>query len=97
MNKIISLGLLAVILISKSVFAAPALEVIEFWDARDEQSTQTVDHSQWQNLLNVYLDDQHESGVNRFDYRSVSSDDSDKLDDYLKSVSYTHLTLPTKA
>lgn len=78
------ISLLVSLVISYNALAAPELDVIEFWDARDEQSTQTVDHSQWQEILNVYLDDEDPSGVNRFDYKSVSSQDSDKLDAYLE-------------
>ena len=84
MNKLTSLFLVvmssfAMLVISSNVSAAK----IEFWDARDEQSTQQVDHSKWQEILDIYLNDEHESGINRFDYASVSSDDSAKLDDYL--------------
>ena len=87
-NKLI-VGSVAVVALSQSAIAAPELTKIEFWDARDEQSTEVVDHSAWQALLNVYLDDQHASGINRFDYKSVSKEDIKKLDgylDYLQSV-----------
>ena len=85
LRKYINLSLVSILLMSVSgqAFSAPELSVIEFWDARDEQSQEVVDHSAWQELLNVYLNDQHESGVNRFDYKSVTKEDSKKLDTYL--------------
>ena len=71
------------LVLNQNAWAAPGLEKIEFWDARDNQSTQVVDHSAWQDLLNVYLNDQHPSGVNRFNYKAVSKEDDKKLDKYL--------------
>lgn len=76
-------GLLFALLVGVTASAAPQLEGIEFWDERDEQSELVVDHSQWQELLDIYIDDQHASGVNRFDYKSVSKEDKKKLDTYL--------------
>jgi len=57
-------GSVAVVALSHSAIAAPELTKIEFWDARDEQSTEVVDHSAWQALLNVYLDDQKPRQLN---------------------------------
>jgi len=76
LTKLSIIGLLLSLVISHNAFAA---DVIEFWDARDEESTQVVDHSQWQEILNTYLNDEDPSGVNRFDYKSVSSEDSEHL------------------
>ena len=83
LTKFSIISLLISLLISHSALAA---DVIEFWDARDEESTQVVDHSQWQEILNTYLNDEDSSGVNRFDYKSVSKEDSGKLDAYLKHL-----------
>lgn len=79
----LSLVLLVMMSISAKVFSAPDLDVVEFWDARNEQSQEKIDHGAWQELLNTYLDDEHVSGINRFDYKSVTSADSTKLDTYL--------------
>ena len=54
------------------------------WDQANEQSTETIDHSLWQGVLTEYLDDQHPSGINLFDYAAVSDDQRDNLDDYLE-------------
>jgi len=68
---------------ANTAIAAPGAEVIEYWDARDEKSTVNIDHSVWQSLLNQYLDDQHASGINRFDYKAVTQADIERLDGYL--------------
>ena len=80
LNKLV---VVCVVALSQSAFAAPNLTKIDFWDARDDESSVVVDHSAWQALLNTYLDDQHKSGINRFDYKAVSKEDSKKLDEYL--------------
>ena len=64
--------------------AAPASELIPFWDDREPASQLKVDHTHWQALLNKYLDDQHPSGINRFDYAGVSSIDRRTLRSYLE-------------
>ncbi len=94
-SKFSFVGLLLALLFSVTASAAPQLEGIEFWDERDEQSELVVDHNQWQELLNIYIDDQHPSGVNRFDYKSVSEEDKKKLDtylDYLQSLTPREMT-----
>lgn len=68
------------------VSAAPVSEAQEFWMAYDEQSTIEVSHQLWQGLLDKYLDANHASGVNRFNYEGVSKADRKSLDDYLDSL-----------
>jgi hypothetical protein len=63
--------------------AAPKAELIKFWDDSEPQSIMQVDHSAWQEILTAYVDDQHISGVNRFDYGSVTPADALKLKNYL--------------
>ena len=65
---------------------APSSESQPFWDVRNEQSQRTIDHSSWQELLDNYLDDDHESGVNRFDNESVSAPHKALLVSYLESL-----------
>ena len=66
--------------------AAPEAELISFWDARDEASNEAVDHTLWQELLDAYLQADHPSGINRFDYAALnaSTEDRSKLSAYLK-------------
>jgi len=65
---------------------APAPESNPFWEVRNDQSQRVVDHSSWQVLLDNYLDDDHESGINRFDYDSVSAQNRAILVSYLDSL-----------
>ena len=71
---------------SSLVSAAPDSDVQEFWMAHDEQSKIEVSHQAWQDLLDKYLDADHASGVNRFNYKAVESSDRKALDDYLDSL-----------
>ena len=58
----------------------------EVFAAYDEQSARMVDHSAWDGLLGRYLDSEHPSGVNRFDYAAVSPEDRRVLDEYLDEL-----------
>jgi hypothetical protein len=63
--------------------AQQAANLIPFWDDREPDSGLVVNHAPWQSLLSKYLDDQHASGINRFDYASVARGDLRLLDEYL--------------
>lgn len=77
-------GLLAV----ASADAAPKSELIPFWDVSDESNESTIDHSEWQALLDTYLHE-HSSGINRFDYKALKEnrEDYESLVDYLLRLS----------
>ncbi len=64
-------------------------ELISMWDASDERSTASIDHSAWQDILDAYLISDHPSGINRFDYGALkaNSEDRQKLGGYLQSLS----------
>ncbi len=66
--------------------AAPKMELRPFWNISNEQSTQVLDHSAWQQLLDRYLDARHLSGINRFDYAAVTSVDHRLLERYLQQL-----------
>ena len=67
-----------------SAFAAPkAIKLIGFWDDHEPLSAIQVNHSPWQEILNMYVDDQHASGINRFDYEAVTAGDALKIKNYL--------------
>ncbi len=72
-------------LVSGLVSAAPGPESksIKFWDDYEERSLINVNHDPWQAILNKYLDDNHPSGINRFDYAAVTEVDLQRLNDYL--------------
>ena len=65
------------------VKAAPFGELLSFWDDREDSSTVTLDHSVWQALLDEYLNDQTDDGVNRFNYDGMLEADKSQLESYL--------------
>jgi len=71
---------------SNTVVAAPDSDAIKFWTDHDESSTVEVSHQAWQDLLDKYLDADHDSGVNRFNYEAVEKADRKLLDSYLDSL-----------
>lgn len=66
--------------------AAPKAELIKFWNDNEPLSTMQVDHNPWQEILTAYVDDQHASGINRFDYSAVTASDARKLKEYLAAI-----------
>jgi len=71
---------------SQLSIAAPDSSVQVFWSVSNESSTRIIEHNDWQTLLDIYLDDEHPSGINRFDYAVVSSEDRKKLSHYLQQM-----------
>jgi len=74
---------LALITMSLSLKA----DVTSFWNHSDEQSTASVDHSQWQALLSQYLMTDTPSKVHLFNYKGVTNTDHQNLKHYLTSLS----------
>ncbi|MBV1878228.1 MAG: DUF547 domain-containing protein [Pseudomonadales bacterium] len=66
--------------------AAPRAEIIKFWLPSIAQNEQTINHGAWQAILDVYLADNHASGVNRFNYLAVTKVDKEKLSGYLTEM-----------
>ena len=83
------LGLVSAILLTTAtiVFAAAGAKLTPAWDASDETSDVSIDHSVWQEILDSYLSE-HPSGINRFDYAALkaSAADSAKLAGYLEHL-----------
>ncbi len=77
---------ISALLFGANAFAAPDAEAQEFWMKHDPSSEIEVSHEAWQNLLDSYLDAEHPSGVNRFDYAAVTKADRELLDKYLESL-----------
>ncbi len=71
------------LLVATASKAAPRADLIEFWDDNEPASTMQINHSIWQELLTAYVDDNHPSGISRFDYAAVSADDALRLKNYL--------------
>ena len=68
---------------AEQVHAQVIAELIPFWDDREEASSLAVDSSRWQAILDKYLNDQHPSGINRFNYAAVTYQDKLSLETYL--------------
>jgi len=80
------LALFVIFIIHASICSSAAMaqgELIEFWDEREQTSQLKVDHSAWQNILDKYLDANHSSGINLFDYAGVSEQDKQAILDYI--------------
>lgn len=54
-----------------------------FWNHANESSINTIDHQDWQFLLDKYLVTDHPSGIHRFKYRQVVAEDKNRLERYL--------------
>ena len=74
---------------TSAVYASPPPVLIPMWDAHDAANTKAMDHSIWEEMLETYVNDQHPSGINRFDYSSLksSTNDLEKLKGYLLTQS----------
>ncbi len=81
--KIIAATLLAVFSLAGNAFGSDAWEL---WVASDEESTHTVSHDKWQTILDSYLVDDTDDGVNRFAYGKVSKADKALLKNYLSEL-----------
>ncbi|MFT6407191.1 MAG: hypothetical protein ACJAQ6_000601 [Arenicella sp.] len=86
-NWLVSLVVaVALMLTHGSAVAAPDAKLQEFWLPHDEASTRQVSHQAWQDILDKYLDTEHASGVNRFDYAALKKTDRKRLGGYLDSL-----------
>lgn len=67
-------------------WAAPKAEPWAFWEPRTPTVEKTVDHGDWQRLLDAYLVTEHPSGVYRFRYGDVRPEHRGTLRDYLQEL-----------
>lgn len=72
------------LIIQSHAFAAPKSKQISFWNDSEEQSSLQIDHSDFDSLLQKYVDTSHVSGVNRFNYEAVTLADKALLESYLQ-------------
>ena len=84
------LTLLALSAVTGATKAAPSAELWERWAENNPASTQTIDHSGWDQLLGRYLIKRN-NDVNRYAYKAVSKDDHDKLKTYIASLANTKI------
>lgn len=94
MNNKISSLILIIILTSRLLWAAS--DPGNHFKQSSTNNQEKVDHQIFQNLLNTYLYDDTASGINKFDYNSVSGADRKALEDYLKYLSDIIITKHNK-
>ncbi|MPW36957.1 DUF547 domain-containing protein [Vibrio sp. B1Z05] len=75
--------ILILALFSYNSFAAPKSELWSYWDVHS-QSQQSIDHSQWQSILDTYLVIQGD--LTLFRYASITTADKQRLKNYLSSL-----------
>lgn len=85
-DKLIMRGLLTVAVLLIALMPLAADSPAEKFFPYSADSNLSVDHSPWAGILDKYLDADHPSGINRFDYKSVTPSDRRALDDYVESL-----------
>ncbi|MEH6467751.1 MAG: DUF547 domain-containing protein [Porticoccus sp.] len=85
-NIFLMAGLSVLSIFSHLSLAAPESNVQGFWSESNESNISIIEHSTWQTLLDVYLNNKHPSGINRFDYAAVNTEDHKRLDSYLQQM-----------
>ncbi len=81
-NLLVILGITFVFFYPISSIAAD--DQLKYWSVSAEKSENTIDHSDWQSILDKYLVDKTSDKINLFSYKSVSLSDKQKLAHYLK-------------
>lgn len=83
-------GLWTVLLLiwASMLSAAPQAELIPFWNKSNPANKAKINHSSWQFILNRYLNANHRSGINRFNYAKLKKNRADKrkFNRYLSSM-----------
>jgi hypothetical protein len=70
-------------LASAQLFGPPKSNLWPRWERQNPADTRTIDHTAWDAFLAKYLDAKHPSGINRVNYKAVSPEDRQGLEDYL--------------
>jgi hypothetical protein len=91
-TAILGAAALALMLFATISHAAPKADLWPRWEAHDPQSSATVDHALWGDLLSKYLVADHPSGVNLLDYAGVAIEDRVNLSRYLAALEGTKVT-----
>jgi hypothetical protein len=77
---------IAILVNSDLVQAAPKAELWPRWQKHDPNSRQPIDHSLWDRFLKLNLVASHASGINRVRYNGVSPEDQKSLKSYLQAL-----------
>jgi len=77
--------LVSTLLISNSLWAAPAKKLDSYWQPAAASENVIVDHSAWQKILDKYLS-KNQQKQTFFAYKSVNSQDAQLLKNYIQSL-----------
>jgi len=61
-------------------------ELQAFWNSANESSDKTIDHSDWQEILETYIEEGDWPSINLFAYSDFEEDDMALLDSYLEDL-----------
>jgi len=64
----------------------PDSELWGIWNVAEESSTATIDHGDWQQVLDAYLVTAGTDGINRFDYANITDGDRARLQGYIEQL-----------
>ena len=78
--------LLGGLILVATVHGAPAADLWPRWQKHDPDSLIVVDHIDWDLILQRYVKTNHPSGINRFEYASVSEKDRKTLEVYFQKM-----------
>lgn len=65
---------------------APKAEADSFWDTSDESNKATINHDEWQYILDEYLISDDPSGINLVDYEGIQENDQESLAAYIEHL-----------
>ena len=78
-------------LVATHSLAAPDAKLWPRWAQQNAESTKTVNHDSWNQLLNRYVVES-DDGINRFAYKSVTREDKQQLSQYLSTLADTQIS-----
>ena len=85
-----SIFALILTLFSTLTIAAPSADLWDHWQASNPQSSQTIDHSIWDQWLKTYIKP-GDDGINYVAYGEVSAADKAKLTEYINDLEATEI------
>ena len=62
-------------------------QTFDFWSQSNESNTSNIDHRLWQDILENYIDTEHDTGVYMFDYGSIEAEEVEQLKTYIDHLS----------
>jgi len=90
-QALLMIGLTGVLMstASRAGLFVPDADLWSIWNTADESATGTIDHRDWQYLLDTYLVTTSPDGIHRFDYRAVTPADRARLHGYIEKLTGT--------